>query len=150
MENTLEQVAKNCALQLEMYQKCIDSHPDNWSQACFRERRALTKCSEDNVGILKFVKRHCGNSIDAYDKCLADHAEEPEKCMEPLKDLWLCTEASSAAYNRFVEEHGREPTLDGDSAKAPAKPEEGKSTSDNGKNVFTERTNPPEPTKPLP
>ncbi|KAI9307148.1 hypothetical protein BJ944DRAFT_158586 [Cunninghamella echinulata] len=81
-----------------MYQNCIENYPNSWDKSCIQQKKALTKCSEENVGILKYVKQHCGKSILAYDECLATNANEPEKCVQALKDLYYCTEATSAVY----------------------------------------------------
>lgn len=47
MDDTLAQVAKHCAIQLEVYQRCVESNPNKWDTACLQQKRALTKCSED-------------------------------------------------------------------------------------------------------
>lgn len=47
MEDTLDQVRQKCALQLEMYQKCIENYPHTWDKSCMQQKKALTKCSED-------------------------------------------------------------------------------------------------------
>ncbi|KAI7870781.1 hypothetical protein BDF14DRAFT_1720275 [Spinellus fusiger] len=81
-----------------MYQRCIENYPQTWDKSCLQQKRALTKCSEENVGILKFVKNQCVLQIKAYDACLASHQEDPEKCVQALKELYFCTEATSIAY----------------------------------------------------
>ncbi|KAI8070352.1 hypothetical protein BC940DRAFT_317686 [Gongronella butleri] len=81
-----------------MYQRCVENYPNNWDKACLQQKRALTKCSEDNVGILKFVKQHCIKPIEAYDQCLAANPDDPEQCVKALKELYFCTEATSIAY----------------------------------------------------
>ncbi|KAI8982182.1 hypothetical protein BDF20DRAFT_905778 [Mycotypha africana] len=81
-----------------MYQKCVENNPHSWDKACIQQKKALTKCSEENVGILKFVKQQCANQINAYDSCLAANTEKPEECVQPLKDLYLCTEAASILF----------------------------------------------------
>ncbi|ORY99032.1 hypothetical protein BCR43DRAFT_488605 [Syncephalastrum racemosum] len=98
MDDTLAQVQAKCALQLEMYQKCVENNPENWDKACVQQKRALTKCSEENVGIVKYVKQHCEEQIKAYDSCLTAKTAEPEQCLQQLKDLALCTEATAIAY----------------------------------------------------
>jgi hypothetical protein len=47
MDDTLAQVAEKCALQLEMYQKCVVNYPETWDKSCAQQKRALTKCSEE-------------------------------------------------------------------------------------------------------
>lgn len=47
MEDTLDQVREKCALQLEMYQKCVENYPHSWDKSCMQQKRALTKCSEE-------------------------------------------------------------------------------------------------------
>ncbi|GAA5816551.1 hypothetical protein MFLAVUS_010081 [Mucor flavus] len=98
MEDTLDQVRQKCALQLEMYQKCIENYPHTWDKSCMQQKKALTKCSEDNVGILKYVKERCTLQINAYDRCLSANSEDPEQCVQVLKELYFCTEATSIAY----------------------------------------------------
>ncbi|KAG1107701.1 hypothetical protein G6F42_016273 [Rhizopus arrhizus] len=98
MDDTLEQVREKCALQLEMYQKCVEIYPHSWDKSCMQQKKALTKCSEDNVGILKFVKEHCTMQINAYDKCLSANSEKPDECVQVLKELYFCTEATSLRY----------------------------------------------------
>ncbi|CDH58613.1 hypothetical protein RO3G_02276 [Lichtheimia corymbifera JMRC:FSU:9682] len=100
MDDTLAQVQAKCALQLEMYQKCVGNYPDSWDKSCVQQRNALTKCSEEHVGILKYVKQHCTSQIKAYDECLSANQTEPEKCVSALRELYLCTEATSAAYRQ--------------------------------------------------
>jgi hypothetical protein len=36
--------------------------------------------------------------INAYDKCLAVNSEKPDECVQALKELYFCTEATSIAY----------------------------------------------------
>lgn len=36
--------------------------------------------------------------INAYDRCLGANAENPEECVQVLKELYFCTEATSIAY----------------------------------------------------
>jgi hypothetical protein len=47
MDDTLEQVRAKCALQLEMYQSCVENYPNTWDKSCLQQKRALTKCSEE-------------------------------------------------------------------------------------------------------
>lgn len=47
MDDTLAQVQEKCALQLEMYQKCVENYPHSWDKSCMQQKRALTKCSEE-------------------------------------------------------------------------------------------------------
>ncbi|KAI7903040.1 uncharacterized protein BX663DRAFT_509326 [Cokeromyces recurvatus] len=98
MDDTLDQVREKCALQLDMYQKCVENYPQSWDKSCIQQKKALTKCSEENVGILKYVKEHCTAQIKAYDQCLAVNADKPDECIQALKDLYLCTEATSIVY----------------------------------------------------
>jgi hypothetical protein len=53
---------------------------------------------QKSVGILKFVKERCTSQINAYDKCLSANSEKPEECVQALKELYFCTEATSIAY----------------------------------------------------
>ncbi|ORY04725.1 hypothetical protein K493DRAFT_311268 [Basidiobolus meristosporus CBS 931.73] len=90
MDNTLEEVVKYCGLQLEMYQRCVESNPTNWESACFKQKQALTKCSEENVEALRVP-------------CLKDNQQEPEKCLESLKQLYECTQEAHDAYLKSKE-----------------------------------------------
>jgi hypothetical protein len=36
--------------------------------------------------------------INAYDRCLSANSENPEECVQALKELYFCTEATSIAY----------------------------------------------------
>jgi hypothetical protein len=36
--------------------------------------------------------------INAYDQCLAVNSEKPDECVQALKELYFCTEATSIAY----------------------------------------------------
>ncbi|KAI9319879.1 hypothetical protein BX666DRAFT_1853464 [Dichotomocladium elegans] len=85
-----------------MYQKCVGNYPDSWDKSCAQQRAALTKCSEEQqvVGILKYVKQHCSKQILDYDECLSANQTEPEKCVNALRELYFCTEATSAAYRQ--------------------------------------------------
>lgn len=47
MDDTLKAVREKCALQLEMYQKCVENYPETWDQSCRQQKNALNKCSED-------------------------------------------------------------------------------------------------------
>ncbi|KAL1921500.1 uncharacterized protein VTP21DRAFT_11216 [Calcarisporiella thermophila] len=110
MDSTLAEVAKNCAMQLQVYQDCVNRNPKNWESACIQQKKALTKCSEDHVPVLKFVKSRCSAQISGYDTCLSENASEPEKCIDALKELYFCTEAASAAFK--MEEQKKETEKD--------------------------------------
>lgn len=60
------------------------------------------------MGILKYVKEHCTKEIKAYDLCLETNSTEPEKCVQALKDLYICTEATSAAYRKQQQQQQEE------------------------------------------
>lgn len=47
MNETLEEVREKCALQLEMYQKCVENYPHSWDKSCKQQKNALNKCSEE-------------------------------------------------------------------------------------------------------
>ncbi|KAI9478479.1 MAG: hypothetical protein EXX96DRAFT_484697 [Benjaminiella poitrasii] len=106
MDDTLEQVREKCALQLDTYQKCVENYPHSWDKSCVQQKKALTKCSEENVGILKYVKEQCTAQIKAYDTCLAANADKPDECIQALKDLYLCTEATSIVYRDQQQQKG--------------------------------------------
>ncbi|KAI8376284.1 uncharacterized protein BYT42DRAFT_498973 [Radiomyces spectabilis] len=94
-----------------MYQKCVENYPQSWDKSCLQQKRALTKCSEENVGILKYVKQHCLAPIKAYDECLAANSENPEACVKALKELYFCTEATTIAYrDQQAKENKQEPS----------------------------------------
>ncbi|CAO3671616.1 unnamed protein product [Rhizopus stolonifer] len=98
MDDTLKAVREKCALQLEMYQKCVENYPETWDQSCRQQKNALNKCSEDNVGIIKYVKTQCTPQINAYDRCLKENTEDPRVCIPVFKDLYICTEAASVTF----------------------------------------------------
>ncbi|CAM0142386.1 hypothetical protein VKS41_002120 [Umbelopsis sp. WA50703] len=117
MDDTLAQVAEKCALQLEMYQKCVENYPDTWDKSCAQQKKALTKCSEENVGILKYVKQHCTPQIKLYDTCLQENANEPEVCIQALKELYFCTEVTAMNYRQSQQQ----PPAESGAAKAEEK-----------------------------
>jgi hypothetical protein len=47
MNSTIELVLKHCSTQLELYQRCVENNPAEWSTICRKEKNELTKCSED-------------------------------------------------------------------------------------------------------
>ena len=47
MNSTIELVLKHCSTQLEIYQRCVENNPAEWSTICQKEKYDLTKCSED-------------------------------------------------------------------------------------------------------
>ncbi|ODQ51034.1 hypothetical protein SAICODRAFT_9361 [Saitoella complicata NRRL Y-17804] len=95
MENTLQEVAEKCANELFALQACVTSHPNDWDAACWRQRQALTKCSEDNVAVLRKVKEACADAIKLYDDCLQANPQDPKPCLAPLRDLYNCTEKTA-------------------------------------------------------
>ncbi|CAG8621017.1 4583_t:CDS:2 [Funneliformis mosseae] len=92
MNSTIELVLKHCPTQLELYQRCIENNPTEWSIKCQKEKYELTKCSEDNIPTLRQVKKQCNEMIQAFDKCLAKNETEPEKCTDFLRNLYDCIE----------------------------------------------------------
>jgi hypothetical protein len=46
--------------------------------------------------------------INAYDTCLSANSEKPEECMQALKELYFCTEATSIAYRDQEKEKTKE------------------------------------------
>lgn len=60
------------------------------------------------MGILKFVKERCSLQINNYDRCLDANAENPEECVQVLKELYICTEATSIAYREEEEKKKQE------------------------------------------
>ncbi|RUS20833.1 hypothetical protein BC937DRAFT_94282 [Endogone sp. FLAS-F59071] len=136
MDDTLAEVVKHCALQLDMYQRCVESYPNDWDKQCLQQRRALTKCSDENVGVLRFVKERCSSQVTAYDLCLGANAAEPEKCIDALRQLYLCTEVAATSFRQQQPNVGKAPKS---AATAVASP----STNNVSNNVFMERTTPP-------
>ncbi|ORX89525.1 hypothetical protein K493DRAFT_318615 [Basidiobolus meristosporus CBS 931.73] len=92
MDQTLDEVVKHCAVQLELYQRCIERNPESWETDCRQQRQDLTKCSEDNVGALKEVRIKCAYAVKDYETCLTSNHDEPEKCIDPLRELYECTQ----------------------------------------------------------
>jgi hypothetical protein len=53
-----------------------------------------------SVGVLKYVKQHCTPQIKTYDTCLQENSNEPEKCIQALKELYFCTEVTAMNYRQ--------------------------------------------------
>ncbi|KAI8970966.1 hypothetical protein BDB01DRAFT_813143 [Pilobolus umbonatus] len=98
MNDTLDQVREKCGAQLQTYQDCVENNPHTWDKACLVQKKALTVCSEENVGVLKYVKKQCTKQINAYDECIAVNTENPHDCIAALKEIYYCTEESMKAY----------------------------------------------------
>ena len=45
MQAALEQVALNCASELENYQVCVESNPSTWQIECAERKAMLTSCA---------------------------------------------------------------------------------------------------------
>ncbi|KAJ1839047.1 hypothetical protein LPJ70_005218, partial [Coemansia sp. RSA 2708] len=74
------------------YATCVDQHPDTWKTDCTELRRALTKCTDENVTLMKMVRMSCQPVIDRYQQCLNKNEKDPSVCIESLRDLYQCTE----------------------------------------------------------
>lgn len=97
MNATLDQVAKYCKVQLDLYAHCIDQHPKNWEVACVKAKKALTVCADQHVEPLRKIKEACQVQVKDYDACLAKNRNDPMKCLERLKALTGCVEAYSSS-----------------------------------------------------
>lgn len=65
-----------------------------------RSAVTLTFLTSYSVGILKYVKQHCTPQIKLYDTCLQENSNEPEKCIQALKELYFCTEVTAMNYKQ--------------------------------------------------
>jgi hypothetical protein len=95
MDATLSEVVKHCAAQVAAYSACVENHPDNWNEACVKQRHGLSLCAENNVASLKRIRKQCEEEIRVYDACVAEHYAQPERCIEALRALHLCTERAA-------------------------------------------------------
>jgi len=59
------------------------------------ERQALSDCSEENVSVLRNIKRACLPSIDKYDACLSKNKSNPLNCVDVLRELTTCVDAAA-------------------------------------------------------
>ncbi|KAJ1915169.1 hypothetical protein IWQ60_006756 [Tieghemiomyces parasiticus] len=92
MDETLDQVVKHCGPQLLAYNSCVHDNPKDWYTTCVQQRHALTQCSEEHVTLLKTVKQKCSAVITVYDRCVKEHDDTPDKCVQALLDLYRCTQ----------------------------------------------------------
>ncbi|KAI9594204.1 hypothetical protein BDF19DRAFT_445228 [Syncephalis fuscata] len=92
MEDTLSEVAKHCAEQLQAYGACVERNPDNWDKQCVKQRQGLTLCADTKVSSLRRVKEACAEAIQAYDQCINTNQQTPERCIDALRALHTCTE----------------------------------------------------------
>ncbi|KAJ2501979.1 hypothetical protein GGH96_001505 [Coemansia sp. RSA 1972] len=92
MDQTLDEVNKHCADQVHAYATCVDSNEHTWKVDCVDLRKALTKCSDENVTLMKMVRLSCQPVIDRYQECLRKNEKDPSVCVDSLRDLYQCTE----------------------------------------------------------
>ncbi|KAJ2646933.1 hypothetical protein IWW40_005047 [Coemansia sp. RSA 1250] len=92
MDQTLDEVNKHCSDQVQAYASCVDSHEDTWKTDCADLRKALTKCTDENVTLMKMVRMSCQPVIDRYQGCLQKNEKDPSVCIDSLRDLYQCTE----------------------------------------------------------
>ncbi|KAJ2759316.1 hypothetical protein IWQ56_005769 [Coemansia nantahalensis] len=92
MDQTLDEVNKHCGAQVQEYAACVDKHGETWKTDCAELRRALTKCTDENVTLMKMVRMSCQPIIDRYQTCLTSNAKDPSVCIDALRDLYECTE----------------------------------------------------------
>ncbi|KAJ2373824.1 hypothetical protein IW150_003427 [Coemansia sp. RSA 2607] len=92
MDQTLDEVNKHCGDHVQAYAACVDSHSDSWKTDCATLRSALTKCTDENVTLMKMVRMSCQPVIDRYQECLTKNEKNPAVCIDQLRDLYECTE----------------------------------------------------------
>ncbi|KAJ2517774.1 hypothetical protein GGI11_001267 [Coemansia sp. RSA 2049] len=92
MDQTLDEVNKHCSEHVQAYASCVEDNEKTWKVDCADLRKALTRCTDENVTLMKLVRLNCQPIIDRYTKCLNANSEKPETCMAPLRDLYECTE----------------------------------------------------------
>ncbi|KAJ3104888.1 hypothetical protein HDU97_008746 [Phlyctochytrium planicorne] len=112
MEATLDEVRKYCGLQLKKYgydhhtpdnlltvgldnRDCIERHGSNWEVKCLIEKKAVTQCAAENVPSVRAVKERCNAQIEAYELCVQKNAQNPQVCVQALRDLYDCTHSNS-------------------------------------------------------
>ncbi|KAJ1947323.1 hypothetical protein GGF37_000505 [Kickxella alabastrina] len=92
MDQTLDEVNKHCGDHVKAYADCVDKHGETWKVDCSTLREALTKCTDENVTMMKMVRMSCQPVIDRYQKCLNNNQKDPAVCIDSLRDLYECTE----------------------------------------------------------
>ncbi|KAJ1863550.1 hypothetical protein H4R99_004243 [Coemansia sp. RSA 1722] len=92
MDQTLDEVNKHCGEQVQAYAQCVDQHGETWKTDCATLRQALTKCTDENVTLMKMVRMSCQPVIDRYQECLNKNQKDPSVCIDTLRDLYECTE----------------------------------------------------------
>ncbi|KAI9500638.1 hypothetical protein GGI25_004084 [Coemansia spiralis] len=93
MDQTLDEVNKHCSDQVQAYASCVDNHEETWKTECAELRKALTKCTDENVTLMKMVRMSCQPVIDRYQGCLNKNQKTPQVCVDALRDLYECTES---------------------------------------------------------
>ncbi|KAJ1966282.1 hypothetical protein GGI12_000187 [Dipsacomyces acuminosporus] len=101
MDQTLDEVSKHCGKQVEEYAACVDSHSETWKADCAELRKALTKCTDENVTLMKMVRLSCQPVIDKYQECLYKNQTNPSVCIDNLRDLYECTEGVGQMMERM-------------------------------------------------
>ncbi|CAO1620436.1 unnamed protein product [Parajaminaea phylloscopi] len=106
MEDSMERVAKQCASQLDTFQRCILANQKD-PGACEPYKVALSQCASAAVPIMAAVKARCEPQIRAFDACLKENSsaqitdeEVNERCGPRLRELWKCTEATKREEER--------------------------------------------------
>ncbi|KAJ1797616.1 hypothetical protein LPJ59_003023 [Coemansia sp. RSA 2399] len=108
MDQTLDEVNKHCSDHVQAYAACVENNEKTWKVDCADLRKALTKCTDDNVTLMKLVRLNCQSTIDRYTSCLNKNSEKPETCMDSLRDLYECTEGVGQTLekmNRLKNKH---------------------------------------------
>ncbi|KAJ2804970.1 hypothetical protein H4R20_002288 [Coemansia guatemalensis] len=121
MDQTLDEVNKHCGDQVQAYASCVDSHEDTWRTDCAELRKALTKCTDDNVTLMKMVRLNCQPMIDRYQSCLEKNQKDPTVCMDTLRDLYQCTEGVGQMMEKMNALKAKHHTADGPTSATASK-----------------------------
>ncbi|KAJ1664817.1 hypothetical protein IW140_005602 [Coemansia sp. RSA 1813] len=92
MDQTLDEVSTHCSDEVQAFASCVETNEKTWRVDCADLRKALTKCSDKNVTLMQVVRLNCQPIIDRYTNCLNKNSENPETCIDSMRDLYECTE----------------------------------------------------------
>ncbi|KAJ1956554.1 hypothetical protein DL89DRAFT_265926 [Linderina pennispora] len=113
MDQTLDEVNKHCGEHVQAYASCVDGHEQTWKVDCLELRKALTKCTDENVTLMKMVRMSCQPTIDKYQACLNKNSDNPAVCIDSLRDLYECTESVGEMMEKMnkLKQRAQEPAV---------------------------------------
>ncbi|OLY81176.1 Coiled-coil-helix-coiled-coil-helix domain-containing protein 5 [Smittium mucronatum] len=94
MESILEEVSKNCAVQINDFYSCVEENQTDWKTKCSTLETSLAACSEQYSKRLIIARNKCKDSVQKYENCVKNNQTNPETCISELKDLYNCTNAA--------------------------------------------------------